>query len=171
MTELFICLGIFLAKVIEISLGTLRTITVVNGRKWLSAILYAIIGLIWVIAVGAVVSNVQDYPLRLLSFVAGYFFGSYLGSWLEEKIALGNNMLTAIVDKENGQNVADTLRDNGFAVTTMDAYGKDADRLILMIIVSRRQISKVSKIIRSVDKQAMIVSGSANPIYGGYNQK
>lgn len=159
---------IFICKVIEIALGTLRLIVVANGKKMLGAILQGFVALVWVLVTGVVVVDVTKDPLKILFFALGSFAGSYLGSYLEEKMALGNNMLTTIVDKNNGDNIASNLRKEGFAVTVSDAQGKDKERNILMIVVPRKKIKYVVNIIKKIDKSAMIVSETASPIRGGY---
>ena len=159
---------IFISKVIEIALGTLRLIVVANGKKMLGAILQGIVALVWVIITGAVVTNITEDPLKILFFALGSFVGSYVGSLLEEKMALGNSMLTTIVDKTKGDEIVTNLRNKGFAVTVLDGQGKDKERNILMIVVPRKQTKNVVNIVKKIDKEAMVVSENASPIRGGY---
>ena len=159
---------IFICKVIEIALGTLRLIVVANGKKMLGAILQGIVALVWVLITGVVVVDITKDPLKIVFFALGSFVGSYIGSFLEEKMALGNSMLTTIVDKNNGENIVAKLRQDGFAVTVLDGQGKDKERNILMIVVPRKKTKLVVNIVKNIDKDAMIVSENASPIRGGY---
>lgn len=101
---IFTYIFIFVSKIIENAIGTLRLIVVSNGKKILGAILQLIIALVWVLSTGLVVVNVNKDPLKIVFFCLGSLVGSYLGSIIEEKLALGSNMLTCITDKNNGMN-------------------------------------------------------------------
>ena len=92
-----IYLFIFICKILENSIGTLRLIIVSNGKKLEGAILNFILSLIWIISTSLVVLNNNIY--KILIFAIGSLIGSYVGSLLEEKIALGNNMLFVVSKK------------------------------------------------------------------------
>ncbi|MGE5456425.1 MAG: DUF2179 domain-containing protein [Ignavibacteriales bacterium] len=161
---------IFLSKVFENALGTLRLIVVSNGKKELGAILQGAIGLVWVITTGVVVIDITKDPFKIIAFAVGSAVGSYLGSIIEQKMALGSNMVTAIVDNTLGSNIASKIRSEGFAVTVLDGKGMDKDRNVLMIVVVRKKRHYVVDIIKAIDKEAMIVSEVARPILGGYHK-
>lgn len=161
---------IFLSKVFENALGTLRLIVVSNGKKELGAILQGIIGLVWVIVTGVVVVGITEDPYKIVAFALGSAVGSYLGSLIEQKMALGSNMLTAIVDSNFGSVIADKIRSEGFAVTTLEGQGMDKKRNVLMIVVIRKKRHYVVDIIKNIDSEAMIVSEVARPIQGGYHK-
>ena len=77
---------IFLFKVIENTLSTLRIIVISKKRKLLGAILQGTISIIWIISTSMVVINIQKDPLKILSFTLGALIGSYIGSIVEEKL-------------------------------------------------------------------------------------
>ena len=87
-------LAIFLFKIIENTLSTLRLIIVAKGKKFSGAILQFIISIIWVISTGIVVHNLNDDPYKILFFALGSLIGSYVGGLIEEKIALGYDLIT-----------------------------------------------------------------------------
>lgn len=159
--------GIFASKVVENALATLRLIVVANGKKWLGAILNFITSIIWVITAGIVLINIRSDILKVIFFCLGSGVGSYVGSYLESKIALGNNLLTCIIDKDSLSTV-DALRDKGYAVTTIPGYGKDNEKYILMIFTPRKKRNQVVHDIKSLNQNCMIISESAIPLYGGY---
>ncbi|MBE6138377.1 MAG: DUF2179 domain-containing protein [Firmicutes bacterium] len=161
---------IFFAKTIELALGTLRLIVVANGKKMIGAILQGLAALVWVFAVGLVVVDVTSDPLKIVAFALGSAFGSYLGSLLEEKMALGSNMLMAIIDKSLEQPVTTTLRNNGFAVTVVEGQGKEKTRAILMIMSARKNRNKIVGLIKQIDYEAMIISESASTLTGGHKE-
>lgn len=161
---------IFLSKTIELALGTLRLIVVANGKKLLGAILQGIAALVWVFAVGLVVVDVTSDPWKIVAFAVGSAFGSYLGSFLEEKMALGSNMLMAIIDKQLEYAATVAIRNQGYAVTVVNGQGKEKERSILMIMVARKKRSEIVNIIKNIDCEAMIISEIASTINGGHNK-
>ena len=88
---------IFILKILENALGTLRLIIVSNGKKVEGAVLNFLLSVVWVISTSMVVIDNNIY--KILVFAFGSLIGSYVGSVLEEKIALGNNMLFIISKK------------------------------------------------------------------------
>ncbi|MFA7689025.1 MAG: DUF5698 domain-containing protein, partial [Bacilli bacterium] len=106
MTGILLYLFIFIAKVIEVALSTLRVIILNNGKKLLGSILLFIIIIIWLIVAGMVVVNISEDPISMVIYALGNAVGSFLGSWLEEKLALGDNVVMAISEDKTGEKLA-----------------------------------------------------------------
>lgn len=168
--NIIIYIVIFIAKTIELALGTLRLIVVANGKKTLGAILQGVIALVWVCVTGLVVVDVTKDPLKVVAFALGSAFGSYIGSFIEEKMALGSNMLMAIIDKKLEDAVTTTIREEGYAVTVINGEGKEKERAILMIMVARKKRHHIVNLIKRIDYEAMIISESAATISGGHRK-
>lgn len=165
---IFIYALIFFSKVLENALSTLRLIVVANGQKFFGATLLFVISLIWIAITGIVIIDIWKDPLKIFFFALGSFFGSYVGSIIEEKMALGSNMLIVIIDKISGSNIINNLRTNNYAVTVIDGEGKDNDKNILMIMTTRKKRKNIVKIIKEIDSSSMIIAESAMTITGGY---
>ncbi len=162
---------IFLSKVIENAIATLRIIVVANGKKIIGAILQGIIAIIWICITGLVVVDILKDPLKIVAFALGSIVGSYLGSIIEEKIALGNKLLTIIVDSKNENKISQKIRDNNFAVTTTLGKGMENEKSILFALIPRKKINSIIKIVKSIDINALVISENAFNIYGGYLNK
>lgn len=147
-------LFIFIAKIIENALSTLRLIVVANGKKKLGALLNGIVALAWIFVTGVVIINVKENPLKIVFFCLGSIVGSYLGSIIEEKIAIGTNMLICVIKEKNEENLKTKLND--YNIITL--CEKDNTKSILFIILKRKEITKISKIIKIVDNKAIIIS-------------
>ena len=148
---------IFISKVVENTLSTLRLIIVANGKKLLGAILNFIIALVWLFVTGAVIVNITEDPFKIIFFALGSFVGSYVGSIIEEKVALGNNMLFTVINKDVYKLVIEFLNNEGHTVTVLNGE-KDDNKIILMIVVKRKKIKNVVKFIRLLDKHSIIIS-------------
>ena len=147
---------IFIFKIIEDALATLRLIVVSNGKKKLGAILQFTVTLIWIILTGTVLMGLQNDIFKAIAFAFGALVGSYFGSILEEKIALGTNVFLVEVDDETAITLIDLLEKNMFNVSKI-VSGNDG-MLILMIMGPRKQTKKIVSIIKKVDNKATILS-------------
>lgn len=146
-------LAIFILKILENALGTLRLIIVSNGKKLEGAILNFILAITWIISTSLVVIDNDIY--KILVFAFGSFIGSYVGSLLEEKIALGNNMLFIISKKYSEiKNNLDNLK--------FDNYIVNED--ILIIMVARKKRKELIDEILKIDNKAKIISESAKQL-------
>ena len=103
-----IYLGIFISKILENALATLRIIVVSNGKKKLGAFLQGLVSLVWVLVTGIVIIDVNKDIFKIICFVFGSIVGSYLGSIIEEKIALGTNLI--IINTENIKEIIPILK-------------------------------------------------------------
>lgn len=151
---MIIYLFIFISKIIENALATLRLIVVANGKKLIGAFLNGIISIIWLFVTGMVIINVKKDPIKIIIFCLGSIVGSYLGSLIEEKIAMGTNMLICVVNSMHENSVKEKL--NNYQIITL--CEKDRNHSILFITLKRKDIYKISKVIKSIDKNANIIS-------------
>lgn len=157
---MLIYIAIFFSKIIENALATLRIIVIANGKKKLGAFLNGIIALIWIFVTGIVIVDINKDILKIIFFCIGSIVGSYLGSVIEEKIALGNNMLICVVKEKYESILKEKL--NKYQITTI--CEKDNQYSILLIVLKRKETRKISKIIKSIDKNCFIISEKAKTI-------
>ena len=165
---MFLYIIIFLSKVVENMLATLRIIVVANGKKLLGAILQGLVALVWVCITGVVVTNILENPFKIIAFALGSMVGSYLGGVLEEKIAIGKKLLLIIINNNSEEKIVKKIRENNFAVTSTIGKGKDNNKAILFCMIPRKQIKNIIKIIKSIDTNSLVISQNAFNIYGGY---
>ena len=144
---------IFILKILENALGTLRLIIVSNGKKVEGAVLNFLLSVVWVISTSMVVIDNNIY--KILVFAFGSLIGSYVGSVLEEKIALGNNMLFIISKKY------DQIK-NKLTNSKINCYLISKD--IVIVMTSRKKRKEVIDLILSIDNQAEIISESAKQL-------
>lgn len=166
--DILICVFILFAKIVETALATFRMIIVASGKKAFGAILSFIISIVWIITTGMVVLDLMKHPFRAICLAVGCLIGSYLGSVIEEKMAMGNNMLMVITNDTLGGLMCDELRSYQYAVTVTKARGKDSVKNILMIMIPRKERMEVCEIIGKVDKDAVIITENAQMVSGGY---
>lgn len=150
---------IFISKTIELALGTLRIIVIANGKKIFGSILQGIISIVWLCITGVVIVNITKDPFKIVAFAIGSAFGSYLGSLIEEKMALGSNMLLVIIKKELEKNVISIIEYNGYNITNISSC--DKEKSILLIVLTRKDRKKIVNLIRNIDENAFIIVENA----------
>lgn len=158
---------IFLSRLVDVSMGTMRTLMVVQGRKWQAATIGFFEIAIYVVVLGKVVNNLNN-PLNLLSYASGYAAGNYVGIIIENKIALGKSSVRVILKSEDNDELIAILRDQGFGVTVVQGKGREGVREILNIIIDRKKIVDLQKILSDYDEKAFVTVSSISPISGGY---
>jgi len=163
--------GIFFAKIIEVSIGTLRSILVVKGYRKIAVLLALVEITIWVFVASRVITGLTESPYKGVAYALGFAAGVYCGSILEEKLAFGQILVQVITSKEKGDIICANLRAKGLGVTTMNAEGKDEERKVLMVYTNRRGSNELNKDILAVDPNAMIVKNDISGLTGGHMPK
>lgn len=139
---------IFLARICDVSIGTLRIMTVVRGRKMLAATLGFFEVIIWVLAVSGVLRYIGESPLALIAYGLGFAAGTLIGIWLEQRLALGLQIVRAINPDEE-RPLADALRAEGLKVTEVAAKGAVSQVEVCFLVAARRKVREiVDKILR-----------------------
>lgn len=167
----FIYLIIFISKITENALSTLRIILIANGKKILGAILQGLIALVWTFSTGLVVINVLEDPIKIIAFTLGSLIGSYIGSIIEEKLALGTNMITTVIKKELSNKIMTTLKKQGYEVIILNGKNQDKFKDILIIMVERKKRKEIIKLIKNIDKKATIIIENAYKFNNNYFNK
>ncbi|MDN4493584.1 DUF2179 domain-containing protein [Ureibacillus aquaedulcis] len=159
---------ILLAKVIEVSLSTVRTVFISKGMKGYSSLIAFIEVLIWLKVVSVVLIDISENPANMVAYAIGFAVGNYIGIWLEGKLAIGLITIQVIVDESVGQELADYLRSQNVAVTVMHGEGRDTNRSVLILHLKRKIKDKVIADIEQKVEKALITASDVKVIHGGY---
>jgi len=151
---------IFLGRVGDVSIGTVRMILVISGRPWISATLGFFEVIIWVLAVGGVIAHLSN-PIALVSYAGGFATGVILGMVIEERIALGYRIVRAISTDKSIQ-LSEQLRERGWYVTHVDGEGRNGPVDIAFLLIKRRELARVRKDITEIDARAYISISQAD---------
>lgn len=149
---LLLPLLVFLARVLDVSIGTLRIIFVSKGLRYYAALLGFFESLIWLLAVTQVLQNLNSWQ-TYIAFALGFAAGNYVGVVLEEKIALGNLLIRIITRKEADQ-LVHVLWEQGYGVTSVDARGETGPVKLIFSITKRKNLGKIISIIKKYNPNA-----------------
>lgn len=156
---------IFLSKILDVSLGTIRIIFVSRGKKLLAPLLGFIEVLIWLIAISQIMQNI-DNALCLIAYAGGYATGNYVGIFIEEKLAIGTQIIRIfLVNDEAG--MKEKLYSAGFGVTSINAQGMNGEVKIIFTVIKRKDMKKAVEIIKGCDSKAFYSIEDAKSVKQG----
>ena len=129
---------IFLARVLDVSLGTVRVQFIVRRRKVLAALTGFIEVLIFILIVSRVIQDIQHWPY-VLAYAGGFSTGTLLGMHLSEKLSRQMVQVTVISNAQNSE-VESAIREAGFAVTRYEGAGRDGPVDVLDVVCTSRGV-------------------------------
>lgn len=151
-TALLTSLGIMVARCADVSLGTLRTVTIIQGRRAVAWGLGFIEILIWIYAISRVMQNL-DQPLYAIAYAFGFGAGNYVGITIEKWFAFGEQVIS-IMTKQGG-NVAAALRTQGFDVASIGIEDANGPIQLLFIESHRKDIQNIAQLARQLDPECI----------------
>ncbi|GAB3529667.1 DUF2179 domain-containing protein [Pontibacter brevis] len=143
---------IFLARICDVTLGTLRIVFVSKGDKVIAPLLGFMEVLIWLIAITQVMENLSNVA-SYLAWAGGFATGNFLGLRIEQKLALGQAVVR-VITVEPADQLIEQLKGHGYRLTSVDARGTRGKVNLLFMIVKRKRLDSVIDIIRNYNPQA-----------------
>jgi len=147
-------LMVFFARVIDVTLGTLRIIFVSRGKKYLAPLLGFVEVFIWVAVIAQITRGAHNV-VAYLAYAAGFAAGNFIGMTIEDKLAIGTLIIRIIV-QNHAYDLITCLRAAGFGVTSVDARGANGAVKLIYTIVRRRDLAEVMSIIRHYHPDAFV---------------
>jgi len=157
---------IFILRVADMSLDTIRVLFVVRGKKLLVWILGFLQSLIFVIAFSSVLSELHNV-MNIIGYATGFATGNIVGMLIENRLAIGH-VLVNIISSNRGAYIAEQLRASGYAVTEIAGRGKNGTVFELHANVLRKDVSNVETIVLESDPQAFVTAEDVRPVRRGF---
>lgn len=160
------------ARILDVTVGTIRVIFVARGLKYLAPILGFVEVIIWLLAIGQIMQQLDNF-MSYIGYGAGFAAGNYIGIILVEKMSLGTVVIRIIPKKDTTQ-LIESLRAANYGVTSMDAEGKTGPVKILFSIVKKKDLSDALHIINLHNPNAFYTIEEVQRVNEGYfreNQK
>ena len=160
---------IFFAKIIEVSISTVRIVYINKGEKVKGAALGFIEILIWLVVVSSVLNNITEDPIKVFIYAIAFSLGNFFGVIIESKIAVGLSSIQVVVGQEGGAILADILREQGYGVTIIEGKGKNESiKNLLFIQLKRKKIPEATRLIKEHNPEAFITVNEIKTMFGGY---
>ena len=169
MELLFLCLKVFFVRIMDVSLGTTRTIVMVKGKTKLASLIGFVEVLIWFLVVKEALNTDINSIWIAISYAGGFATGTFIGGFLSNKFIKGNFGVQVILSK-NDNKVVNALREEGYAVSVIDVKGKDEEneKYMLFIEIDKRNFEHLRGLIKELDSKAFIVVNETRMVQNGY---
>ena len=151
-TTLLIPLLICLARIVDVSIGTIKIIFVSKGYKVMAPVLAFFEIIIWLVAIGQVMKNL-DNVANMIGYAVGFALGNYFGLVIENRIALGNVVLR-IITKTGADELIDRLRETKYGVTVSPAEGSTGPVSLIFMVLKRSDLKNIIPIIKEHNPKA-----------------
>jgi uncharacterized protein YebE (UPF0316 family) len=146
---------IFFARIVDVSLGTLRIIFVSKGEKYKAPLIGFFEVLIWIVVISQIFSRANDM-IAYVSYAAGYATGNFVGILIEQRIAFGI-ILCRIYTKKNGRELIALFNRQNYGATLLEGTGS-VDRIeIVEAVIDRKEMKSLEKIITEFDPDVFYV--------------
>lgn len=156
---------IFVARICDVSFGTLRIIFISRGKKTIAPILGFCEVSIWLLAMSQIMQNL-DNVVCFLAYAGGYATGNFVGILIEDKLALGMLIVRIFLVKDE-TGMKQKLYDAGFGVTVLDGHGRNGSVEVLYTVIKRKDLDRVVSIIEACQSKAFYSVEDARSVRQG----
>ena len=164
-----VCFIVCFAKIVEITIQSLKTCMMVKGQRLKAAALGFVECTIWGLVISTIIGTLGDNLFLLAFYCVGYATGLFLGSTLESKIALGTSSLELIANDENTEKIIAYLDKKSRGYTVLDGHGsKDKMNMILIVLPRRDAASELKEIRKICQNNVFVVVDEVSKYAGGY---
>jgi len=143
---------IFFARVVDVSMGTIRVIFVSRGLKYLAPIVGFFEILIWLLAIGQIMKNLSN-PMCYVAYAGGFAMGNFVGIHIAEKLSIGVVMIRVVTTKDAAP-LVDFLKTENYGVTSIDGHGTSGQVKVVFTIVPRGEVRSVVELIKKFNPNA-----------------
>ncbi len=165
---LFVCLEIFLARILDVSISTFRTMIMVRKKSIFTPLLAFLEVFIWFMAARRALNTDIDSILIPISYSLGYATGTYIGGCLSRKFIKNINSIE-ITSKRNNTKLINALRREGYAVSVISLKNNYREKQDLLIVdVKSKNTQEAIKLVKELDPKAFIVVKDTKVVHNGY---
>jgi uncharacterized protein YebE (UPF0316 family) len=143
---------IFFARILDVSIGTVRMIFVSKGFKKVAPILGFFEIFIWIVAIGEIMNGVNHW-FYYIFYAGGFAAGTYVGMRLEEKISIGK-VLVRIITQKDATELIEKFKNENYKITVTNGKGKEGEVKIIFTIINKKKLKEVVKIIKKFNPRA-----------------
>ncbi|GGW21900.1 DUF2179 domain-containing protein [Arenibacter certesii] len=143
---------IFVARIGDVSISTIRIIFVMSGKKNIAPILGFFEALIWLLAIGQIISNI-DNVFSYIAYASGFATGTYVGMYIEERLALGRVVLR-LITKEPVHQFLDFLKENDYRYSMLDGEGSTGKVNVVFLVLKRDLLNNLTEAINKYHPNA-----------------
>ena len=165
MNLVFLCIKIFFARIVDVSIGTVRTVIMVRGKILVAASLAFVEVMIWfMVAREALMTDINSILIPV-SYALGYATGTSIGTYISKNV-LKCIRGVEIISKNNQLELIKAIKANGYAVSVMDLKGNKNG--FLLCEVSNKKEKKLINLVKKYDPNAFIIVNETKYVQNGF---
>lgn len=157
---------IFAARLVDVSLGTVRIILVARGHRKVAPLVGFVEILAWLVALSQVMQHL-DRPINYLAFAGGFAAGTYVGMWVEGRLALGL-VAMRIIATDDASELIEALRRAHVGVTSVAARGIKGRVRLVFTVIRRKELRRVQELVRELQPKAFVSVSDVRSASEGY---
>lgn len=169
MDLLLLCIKIFLVRIMDVSLGTVRTIVSVKGKSKTAAMIGFVEVFVWFLIVREALNTDVVSIWVAVAYAGGFATGTYIGGIISDRFIQGNLSVQVITSSKN-MKLVNLLRDEGYGVSVMDIKGQDETepKYMLFIGINKHRLMDLQSLVKKYDKKAFMVVNETKMVQNGY---
>jgi uncharacterized protein YebE (UPF0316 family) len=148
----FLPLLIFVARIADVSIGTIRIIFVSKGLKYFAPLLGFFEVLIWIIAITKIMTHAENF-IFYLAYAGGFATGNLVGMEIEKKLSIGK-VIVRLISSRDTSKLAEILKKANYPLTVINGKGKSGKVKLLFLVIDRKESRKVIETIEDFDPKA-----------------
>lgn len=160
---LLLCIKIFLVRILDVSLGTVRTIMTVKNKNIIASIIGFLEITVWFLVVKEALNTENNSIFIVFSYALGFSTGTYIGGIISNKYIKGYVTVQVITTNKKLENI---LRKNKYGVTTINIENKN--QIMLIIQINNKTINELKTLINKNDQKAFVVINETKYIQNGF---
>lgn len=168
-TYVILPLLIFIARITDQTIGTIRLIYAAKGFKYLAPVVGFFESLIWLTAISQIMKHLDNFYCYI-AFAGGFAMGNFFGIYLEQKISIGVVLVRVILQKYE-EALGDNLKAAGFGFTLLDATGREGSVKLIFSTIQRRDLKKYITIVQKIRPKAFYTVEDIRQVKGNIFEK
>ena len=167
-----LCLKIFSVRIIDVSIGTVRSIFTIKGKNFTASLIGFFEILVWFLVAKEALDTDNNSILIAVSYSLGFATGTYLGGYLSSKL-IKIKLGVQVILSNNDKRVVKIIRDSGYALSVMDVKGRNFldSKYMLFIEIESDRYNELTGLIKRLDNKAFIVVNETKYVHNGYFAK
>ena len=167
-----LCLKIFSVRIIDVSIGTVRSIFTIKGKNFTASLIGFFEILVWFMVAKEALDTDNNSILIAVSYSLGFATGTYLGGYLSSKL-IKIKLGVQVILSNNDKRVVKIIRDSGYALSVMDVKGRNFldSKYMLFIEIESDRYNELTGLIKRLDNKAFIVVNETKYVHNGYFAK
>ena len=167
MTLFLLCIKIFCARLIDVSLGTFRTINTVKGKDFIAALIGIVEITVWFLVVKEALNTNNNSLWIVVSYALGFSVGTYIGGKIS-KVFIKSNLEVQIILSSKNDDIVNRVREEGYGVTAIEVKGSKDVKYMLYIQIKDKSLEHLKNLIKKLDNKAFIVVNETKYVENGY---